>query len=240
VKQGHVPIWGGNADSFPPLSFVSLSNTSRLIPSRYSIPDRSVLSDVSTGSDIVTAFAFDDLTNDRLLAENEQFDGIGPHEMVAGIPHASIINAAFTHPHPDGSRFNGPGRGAWYAGVEVTTSQTEVIYHKTIELDEMGVFVEEDTYDEYLADFRCEFHDLRTLKYTHPVLDPFSYAASQLLAERLFSTGSLGVIYPSVRDRNGVCIGCFRPALVTHVQKNTTFLFRWVGKDKPVLIERVR
>jgi hypothetical protein len=240
VKRKSLPIRGGKADGFPPLSFVSRANTSRLIPSRYSIPDVSVLSDVASGKDIATAFALDDLTNDRLLAENFQFDGIGPLEMVAGIPYASIINAAFTHAHPEGSRFNDPERGAWYAGLDVSTSQAEVIYHKTIELDEMGVFVEETTYDEYLADFNCEFHDLRSLGYSHPALNPFSYKDSQLLTERLFAIDSHGVIYPSVRDHHGTCIGCFRPALVTNVRKSTTFLFRWAGKDKPVLIETAR
>lgn len=234
VPRSHRNPDGGGQSGFPSLSFLSLSSTSRLIPSRYS--DESVLADVAHGSDLQTAFALDDLTNDRLLAEIDQHEGIGPHELVYGIPCASIINAAFTHAHPEGSRFNGPRRGAWYAGLAVATAQAEVIWHKTIELHEVGVFEEEDTWDEYFADFRCEFHDLRSLEYTDKILAPDSYIDSQILAERLFSQGSLGVIYPSVRDHSGICIACFRPALVTNVRKGTTFLFRWTGKDQPVSV----
>jgi hypothetical protein len=45
---------------------------------------------------------------------------------VFGVPNYRIVNAAFVHAHPLGSRFNGPDRGAWYAGFEVETSQAEV------------------------------------------------------------------------------------------------------------------
>jgi hypothetical protein len=44
----------------------------------------------------------------------------------------------FVSAHPQGSRFNGPDRGAWYAGFEA-----EVAYHKSIELAEIGWFDEE-------------------------------------------------------------------------------------------------
>ncbi len=39
---------------------------------------------------------------------------------------SSISNGAFSHPHPLGSRFNGPDRGAWYAAFDLSTSQAEV------------------------------------------------------------------------------------------------------------------
>ena len=66
-------------------------------------------------------FDLDNATNDRLLAENNLLPGIGIHELVFGVPHYRIVNAAFCHPHPLGSRFNGPDRGAWYAGLELAT-----------------------------------------------------------------------------------------------------------------------
>jgi RES domain len=79
-------------------------------------------------------FDLDNATNDRLLAENNLLPGIGIHELVFGIPHYRIVNAAFCHAHPLGSRFNGPDRGAWYACFELETSQAEVAFHKSVEM----------------------------------------------------------------------------------------------------------
>jgi hypothetical protein len=91
----------------------SLSTLSRDV---YSVPDESLLSRVSPTQEVLhTAFEIDAKTNDRLLAEIALLPGIGPHELVFGVPYASIINAAFTHAHPNGSRFNRPDRAAWYA-----------------------------------------------------------------------------------------------------------------------------
>lgn len=231
-KKSH----SGRASALPPLSQVAFKNTSRLIPSKYSIPDESVLAGIApTQSLLETAFALDDKTNDRLLAENELLPGIGPHELVFGIPYANIINASFTHARPEGSRFNGPDRGAWYAGRNISTAQAEVAYLQSVALSEVGVFEDEITYDEYLADFSGEFHDLRNAPAFRACLDHNSYSASQLLAERLLTYGALGIVYPSVRHRGGECLVCFRPALVTNVRKRTTFRFRWVGIPKPVI-----
>ena len=228
---------GGRAAALPSVSLVAWRNTSRLIPSKYSIPDESVLSNVSPSQAVLdTAFELDNLTNDRLRAEQELLPGIGPHELVFGIPYASIVNAAFTHGHPEGSRFNGPDRGAWYAGKNVRTSQAEVAYHHTVALSEIGIFEDEVTYDEYLADFNGEFHDLRGDRVGFQTyLHSDSYVASQGLAERLLAEASLGIVYPSVRHAGGECLACFRPALVTNVRKSMTYRFRWEGKPKPII-----
>lgn len=237
VSLKKTPFRGGNT---PPLSFVEAFNTVRLIPSQYSPNESSVLVDISRGVNLQRLFDFDDATNDRLLLEagfRPEFDSIDEREFVHGIPYASVINAAYAHYTEEGNRFSVYGRNAWYAGLELATSQAEVIFHKTIELHEMGKVTQEVTYDEYLADFRCNLHDLRELSAKSPILSPSSYKDSQKLAENLFVQGALGLIYPSVRDHDGTCIACFRPALVTNVRKGMTYRFRWTGKETPVEIE---
>jgi len=121
------------------------------------------------------------------------------------VPYFRIVNAAFCHAHPQGSRFNGPDRGAWYAGFEIETSQAEVAYHKSIELAEVDWFDEVITYDDYLADFSAEFHDIRAPEQFSKCLAPDSYLDSQDLAHELLDAGSLGILYPSVRHRQGTC-----------------------------------
>ena len=221
----------------PPLLFVEALNTSRLIPSLYSPREDSVIAKIAHGDDLRTGFALDNLTNERLLIESAQFDRIDVRELVKGIPYASVINAAYCHSHEEGNRFSVFDRNAWYAALKVETAQAEVIYDRTIDLHEVGVYELDVTYDQYLADFRCELHDLRELDAKSPVLSPVTYMESQKLAEELFGQGSLGVIYPSVRDSHGTCIACFRPALVTNVRKGITYRFRWHGKGAPVAVE---
>ncbi|MPZ54947.1 MAG: RES domain-containing protein [Rhizobiales bacterium] len=176
-------------------------------------------------------FDLDNATNDRLLAENDLLPGIGIHELVFGVPYDRIVNAAFCHAHPLGSRFNGPDRGAWYAAFELKTVQAEVAFHKSVELAEVNWFEEEITYDDYLADFSAEFHDIRRDGQFVDCLAADSYVASQELAQRLLDAGSLGVIYPSVRQK-GTCVACFRPALVMNVRKGGTYRFMWKGRPE--------
>ncbi len=220
----------------PPTSLVRRNDTHRLIPSKYTDDGSSVLAGIADDDKhLADIFDLDNATNDRLLAENELLPGIGVHELVFGLPYYRIVNAAFTHAHPLGSRFNGPDRGAWYAGFELRTSQAEVAFHKTVQLAEIGRFEDEVTFDDYLADFSGEFHDLRDATEFADCLDPDNYTTSQALAERLLEAGSLGTVYPSVRRAGGTCLACFRPALVMNVRKGTTYQFRWSGRPTPAI-----
>jgi hypothetical protein len=222
--------------TLPAVRLIRRNDTHRLIPSRYSKSEESVLAEIAgDDADLRSLFDLDHATNDRLLAENNLQPGIGIHELVFGVPYFRIVNAAFCHPHPLGSRFNGPERGAWYAAFDLKTSQAEIAFHKSIELAEVGWTDEEVTYDDYLADFSGEFHDIRRDKRFADALAPQSYVASQRLSQDLLDSGSLGIVYPSVRRRSGTCLACFRPALVMNVRKGRTYVFRWEGRPDPTV-----
>ena len=222
--------------ALPGTSLVRRNDTHRLIPSKYRADGSSVLIRIAdTDAHLADIFDLDDATNDRLLAENELLPGIGVHELVFGVPYYRIVNAAFTHAHPLGSRFNGPDRGVRCAAFESKTAQAEVAFHKTVQLAEIGRFEDDVTLDDYLADFSGAFHDLRADADFAGCLDADSYVQSQALAERLLDAGSLGVVYPSVRRAGGTCLACFRPALVMNVRKATTYRFRWSGNATPTI-----
>jgi hypothetical protein len=233
----------------PPTTPISQDDTHRLIPNRFYEEGESVLSRLGLPpAQMQHLFQLDDATNARLAGEANQLPGITVHELVFAVPHYHIINAAFTHARPGGSRFSGPDRGVWYAGFSPKTAQAEVAFHYGEGLREIN-WQEEETVDyrEYLADFRADFHDLRTgnprgdelrddrrqadnlpregtyQKY----LQPDSYRASQQLGRRLLDRGSAGIVYPSVRHAGGTCIACFRPALVGNVRigARVTFTF---------------
>lgn len=228
--------------ALPPVTLVRQFDTHRLVPSRHRDDGESVLADIADDSEHLNLiFEVDAATNDRLGAGAGLLPGIGPAELVAGVPCAAVINASFCHAHPLGARFSGPDRGAWYAGFDVETAQAEVGFHKSVQLAEIGVFEDTVTCDDYLADFSAAFHDLRRARAFKDCLDPGSYVASQTLAERLLTAGALGVVYPSVRHRGGTCVACFRPALVGNVRRAKTYRFTWSGDSVPtVTVERRR
>jgi hypothetical protein len=116
---------------------------------------------------------------------------------------------------------------------ELETSHAEVAWHKSLELAEIDRQNESVTYDDSLADFGGEYHDIREANDVMDCLTPDSYVASRGLAERLLEEGSSGVIYPSVRHPGGVCFACFRPALVDNVRKSARYRFTWSGKAEP-------
>lgn len=203
----------------PRLRRVRQDETHRLIPTRYS--DESVLARLAEPDEpLDVLFELDSATNDRLAGEANLLPGIGVHELLFGVSYAHIVNAAFTHAHPTGSRFNGPDRGAWYAAFDLDTAQAEVAFHKKQELAEIA-WTEPETFtlDDYLADFRGDFHDIRRDPAYADCLTPDDYSASQRLASALLADGSAGILYPSVRRKRGICLVCFRPALVTNVRR---------------------
>lgn len=214
---------------------VSLNDTHRLIPSKYS-PSGTVLSELAeAGEDelVRDLVSLDAATNPRLQADEGLLPGISVHELVYGISYSNIVNAAFTHASPFGGRFNSSERGAWYAGSERETSVAEVGFHKLRELEEVSWNEEEvSTCDDYLADFHAEFESLSGkgqkdfAEYLRPGPIPECYAKSQRLAADLIAHGSNGIIYPSVRRSGGTCLVCFRPALVYHVRRGARLEFR--------------
>ena len=94
---------------------------------------------MASPEDLPYIFELESWTNDRISNEVGILHRIPREEWVVGRPMASVIMAAFCHPRPGGGRFNGPDRGAWYAGTELESAHAEVIYHRTRELREVGV-----------------------------------------------------------------------------------------------------
>jgi len=205
---------------------VEYVGTHRLIPEKYSKAG-SVLENLKLPEHVVAELSeLDAATNERKTAEGGRWAGIGPRELVFGVPEAHIVNAAFTHPGPNGARFSTSRRGAWYAGSDLETSVAEVAFHRRRFLRNVRhpKFEGRQTFDytDFLADFRGKFHQLdaeeqQSCLQAGPI--PVCYRVSQMLAEKLLSAGALGVVYQSVRHPAGMCVACFRPALVTNPRR---------------------
>ena len=220
----------------PKLTALRQFDTCRLIPSRFADVEDSVLAPLADDDGMLRdLFDLDNATNERLRGEYGGLPGIGVDELVFGVPNFRIINAAYTYPRPEGSRFNDGERGAWYCAFEAQTALAEITFHKTVEYMEIDRFDDSVTYQTMLADFTSTFHDLRGQRGFAKALAPDSYVASQQLAARLLEEGSMGIIFPSVRLDSGTNLACFRPALVGNVRKGGAYRLTWAGSPTPVV-----
>jgi RES domain-containing protein len=218
----------------PQLTLLRQFDTVRLIPSRFADAEDSVLAPLAESDAVLRdLFDLDNATNDRLRGESGQLPGIGMDELVFGVPNFRMINAAYTYARPEGSRFNDGERGAWYCAFELATALAEVSFHKTVEYQEIKRFDDSVSYQALLADFTAAFHDLRGNEAYEDCLAANSYVASQRLAAELLESGSMGIIYPSVRHPDGTNLACFRPALVGNVRKGPAYRLTWAGSPTP-------
>lgn len=201
---------------------VSYHDTHRLVPIGHSNP---VESSLAPGvQSVLNRLAS---VTDMLTTSEEGKNANINRELVSGVPEYSIINAAFVFTGKDGNRFNDARRGAWYAGIELKTSQAEVSFHKLrlladADYDGSARF----QYRDFHADFAGAFHHLSTREQARclrkdPV--PECYGPVQDLANHLLYAGSNGIVYPSVRKTGGTCIVCFRPALVYNVRRSARY-----------------
>ena len=216
-----------------PEALVRWRGAARLVPSRF--PVAGLFDRVAGQADLEAILELEGWTNDRITAEAGILHTLPRSEWVVGRGMASVIMAAYCHPRPGGARFSSDARGAWYAARSVDTALVESIYHRTREIGEVGGYETRMQLRVYLADFAERFHDLRRARRTAPVYDANDYAASQEFARGLLAGGSNGIVYRSVRDPDGECLACFRPALVQKVRIGGYYEFRWEGRPEPVV-----
>lgn len=220
----------------PPVTLVRQLDTWRLLPSRFADQEDSVLAPLANNaSHLKDLFDLDNATNQRLAAERGAMAGIGVDELVFGVPNFRMINAAYTYPRPEGSRFNTGERGAWYCAFDADTALAEIVFHKIVEYTEIDYFHDTVSYQALLADFSAEFHDLRNAASFKACLDPASYVVSQKLAQQLLELGSMGIVYPSVRHSGGTNLASFRPALVGNVRRGPAYTLSWAGAIEPTV-----
>jgi len=178
---------------------------------------------------------------DEELKILEKLEGLTSKRLTSGAPTVgldydawgrTLISAAFTYCRKGGNRFNGENHGAWYAAFDDRTALNEVAFHKTRELTYINYFYDEMRYRALHASFIGRFHDLRNLDPVPDCLDPdpaVGYPSGQALATDLIAQKSRGLIYPSVRNPNGVCLVAFQPNVVQDVSPGACWQITWNG-----------
>ena len=176
-------------------------------------------------------------TSGRLRAEQVGTDSLDRRELVFGIPHARFINAAFSCWKPRAiNRFNGPGRGAWYAALTLETCTHEVAFHMERELANVGNFHATVDYAEVFASFIGDFVDTRLATPRPDFLDPHTdvaYLPGNHFADAVRSAGHYGIVYPSVRHHGGTCLVALVPHAVQAVTQGKVIRMHWTGRPGP-------
>lgn len=176
-------------------------------------------------------------TSGRLTAQRHGAETIGAGEFVSALPHASFINAAFSYWRPrELNRFNGPGRGAWYAALSTETCIAEVAFHLTRELERVRDFNATVDYAEMFASFAGAFVDLRGVEPAPECLHPdpaIGYPFGNALAEATRADGHNGIVYPSVRHPGGTCLVALWPHAVQSVAQGQTLRLAWRNRRDP-------
>ena len=187
-------------------------------------------------SDLEALAEIEGATSTRLIAESRGAADITAGEFVFGVPHRAFVNASFAYFKPRQlNRFNGPGRGAWYASLDTATSLAEVAFHMTGFLRHAGDFNAVVDYAEMFASMAGEFVDLREAP-DHPALDPdpvTGYPAGNALADLTRAEGLNGIIYPSVRHPGGTCLVALWPHAVQSVAQGALYRLTWSGDPTP-------
>jgi RES domain-containing protein len=219
------------------VTHISQDRTVRLVPlARLRDP---VLRKLVDEDELNALAEIEGATSGRLRTQEVGADHLDRRELVFGIHHAHFINASFSYWLPRSlNRFNGPGRGAWYAALTVATCIAEVTFHMERELANVGEFNAVVEYAEMFASFVGDFVDLRNVNLRPDCLDPNpakGYPAGNRLADAVRAAGHYGIVYPSVRAPDGTCFVALVPHAVQSVAQGKVIRLSWKGTPGPAI-----
>lgn len=214
------------ARPLPPVRRVRWSQAIRIIPTRY--PPIPLFERLGDPADWETLAEIESLTNPRAREELGEIAVVPPEDRVSG-PGATWVMAPFVHRRP--SRFGDGHHGVYYAARRRATAIAETCFH-------MGRFYAATAEAPLDVEMRVlasavddRFHDLRANpRRWAKELAPDDYGASQRLGADLRDAASRGVVYPSVRDPGGECLGAFTPRAVGLPATVGVLRYHWDGQ----------
>lgn len=203
------------------------SKVHRLIPSRF--PVVSLFDWADSPEELEEVAALEGLTNDRLTAEYGDIYFVEKDDWVGG-PGSTPLMAAFTH--KGFSRFSDGAYGVYYAGDTLETAIAETKFHRerflsasneapcTIQMRQYIAKVKKDLVDISQGDYG---------EYLNPNLD--AYSISQAFGRKLRTNNEWGLLYPSVRKTNSMCVAIFRPPALTIPTQACHLNYLWDGES---------
>ncbi len=210
----------------PPVHRVRWGKAFRIIPTRF--PPIPLFERIGDPAAWEVLAEIESLTNPRIRSEIGEIASVPADERIAG-PGASWVMGAFAH--RASSRFSDGAFGVYYCANRRATAIAETRWH-------MGRFYAATREPPIDIDMRVlvgsvddEFHDLRGRSPRwRRTLDPLDYTRGQVLGRQLFAAKSRGVVYPSVRDPEGQCLGALTPRAVGIPRVSTVLSYHWNGE----------
>lgn len=200
----------------------------RILPTRY--PAVTLFDRVADAADFDALYALEAMTNERVRDEVGQIQRV-PREQRRFGPGSGPIMAAFAHVNLDGSRFSDGSWGVFYAARERATAIAETRHHHARFLQATAQPAMHLPMRLYHVVIDARLHDLRPRVAAFEAChDADSYAASRELARRLRAAGSDGVVYRSVRQAGGQCVGLFNPLGARDCLHAAYLLYAWDGQ----------
>jgi hypothetical protein len=220
-----MPSVAGEANE-PPLADVR-GKQYRIVSSHY--PPIALFEGLVRPERMGEVFELEALTNDRLREQAGQLHLVRPEDRLSE-PGGSVVMAAFTHVSAGRkSRFSDGNYGVYYAGRSLDTAIAETRYHRERFLRATREEPGEIDMRVYMGEVVQRLHDLRGAAY-EAEHDPDDWGAGQRCGRRLRAEGSRGVVYRSVRNPGGECIGALRPPAVTVPRQSIHLAYEWGGE----------
>jgi hypothetical protein len=213
-----------------PSRFVSWPQAWRVIASRY--PPINLFERLTADPTVWDALiALEQFSNPRVRDEIGEIALVPPGDRVSG-PGASYLMAAFTHINPKGSRFSDGTFGVYYAAAAMKTAIAETVFHFEAFARDSADPPRSEDMRVLVGTVAAEFEDAAALPAVQrrAILDPESYGASQRYAKQLRAAGANGIAYPSVRHKDGQCLGAFRPRAIGIPHQERHLKYRWNGE----------
>ena len=215
--------------SIVPISPVHWVGARRIIRSLY--PPIDLFEDIADPEDWPLLIAAEQKTNPRLMETIGALDLVPAARRVSGLG-ASYLMAPFTHVSPERpSRFSAGSYGVLYAAQAFETAVLETVHHHARFMAQTSQSPGwTSQFRELVLDIRASLHDLRGgIAAFVPALAPDDYAMAQRLAAALRDNGSDGLVYPSRRDPDGICVALFFPDLATPPVQGRHLDYHWDG-----------
>jgi hypothetical protein len=202
----------------------------RIIRSIY--PPIDLFEDIADPADWPLLLSAEQKTNPRIMENLGNLDLVPPERRIGG-QGASYLMAPFTHVSPDRpTRFSAGDFGVLYAGRRFQTALLETRHHHARFLGrtaEAPGWVSQ--FREIILEVRASLDDLRAVAAEAKAeLAPRSYEASKRLGAALKQRGSNGIVYPSIRDAGGECVGLFFPDCASNARQGRHLDYHWNGQ----------
>lgn len=199
----------------------------RLIPSKF--PPVTLFDWADSPEELEQIALLEGLTNERILSELGKINLIDKEDWIGG-PGSTPIMAAFTHTG-FGTRFSDGSFGVYYAASSLETAIKETCFHRERFYSASNEKPCSISMREYLSTIRKPLLDITHKR--HEELfnpDPAYYSPSQEFGKKIHEEKHWGLLYPSIRNLNGLCMAIFRPPALTIPTQGCHLRYIWDGQ----------